>query len=46
MIGRYINWRNTHAYDEQLRHIVDRGKRNLMRYYGGFHDVACGPAWR
>jgi len=24
MIRRYINWRNTHAYDERLRRIVDR----------------------
>jgi hypothetical protein len=24
MIGRYIIWRNNHAYDERLRRIVDR----------------------
>jgi transposase len=24
MIRRYIIWRNNHAYDERLRHIVDR----------------------
>ena len=24
MIRRYIIWRNTHAYDERLRRIVDR----------------------
>ena len=24
MIRRYIIWRNNHAYDERLRHIIDR----------------------
>ena len=24
MLRRYISWRNNHAYDEQLRKVVDR----------------------
>jgi len=24
LIRRYIMWRNTHAYDERLRRVVDR----------------------
>jgi hypothetical protein len=32
MIRRCIIWRNDHAYDEQLRRIVDRAKRSLMRH--------------
>ena len=29
MIRRYIIWRNNHAYNERLRHIINR-KRRLM----------------
>ena len=32
MICRYIIWRNHHVYDERLRRIVDKGKRNLIRH--------------
>jgi hypothetical protein len=24
LIGRYIIWRNNHASDDRLRHIIDR----------------------